>query len=85
MADTQTLCLWYIYISNYNHVGARLLLITHLYISESSGQSASYSHIYRVIPREFIMNWATVTARIVNKNIRFKVSFKVHNIHTKSL
>ena len=29
------------------------------------------------------MNWATMAAPIVNRNICFKVSLKVHSIHTE--
>ena len=33
---------------------------------------------YRVSPREFLVNWETMTAPIVNKNLHFEDCFKVH-------
>ena len=45
--------------------------------------SLRHNHaFYRVTPREFLVNWATMAAPIVNSNLRFEDSFKVYNIHT---
>ena len=46
--------------------------------------SLRHNHaFYRVTPSEFLMNLVKMAAPIVNQKLRFKDSFKVHNIHTK--
>jgi len=46
--------------------------------------SLRHNHaFYRVTSREFLVNWVTVTAPIVNQNLRFEDCLKEHNIHTK--
>ena len=46
--------------------------------------SLCHNHaFYRVNLREFLANWATTAAPVVNPNLRFEDSFQVHDIHTK--
>ena len=47
-------------------------------------ESLRHNHaFYRVTAREFLANWATMAAPVVNPNLRFEDGFKVHDIHTK--
>ena len=60
-----------------------IVLITIHHLEMRTFQWASNHASYHVTPREFIVNWLTIAAPIVNQNLRCEGSLKVHKINRK--